>query len=347
MKIRYKPLKDLRRASRKIIDRSNTILDEYAAQGFILTLRQLYYQHVARGWLPNRQKEYKRLGKIVGDGRLCGLIDWEAIEDRTRNLKDLTHFGGPQDALQRLAGWYHTDLWANQSYRPEVWIEKDALAGVIEGVCQENDVPYFSCRGYTSLSEIWRAAERLKGHSERGQAPFIIHFGDHDPSGMDMSRDIVERIRDTFGAHLQFIRVALNMEQIEEFNPPPNPAKVTDSRYKAYLAEYGDESWELDALEPKIFRELVETQLAKLRNEKVWKKDLKAKEKVKAALGELSGRWEQLETDKATIKEQAARLAEMESARERWAAGEREATQRVAELEATLKRERAANRKKK
>lgn len=293
--------KRFNKGHRSTIARANSILDEYAAQGFILTLRQLYYQFVARGYIPNRQKSYKRLGGIVGDARLAGLIDWERLEDRTRNLAKLQHFNGAQDALNKLAGWYHVDMWAEQEWRPEVWIEKDALAGVIQGVCEENDIPYFSCRGYTSLSEMWRASLRLRHWMRQGQKPYIIHFGDHDPSGIDMSRDICDRIRKTFLSDCEFKRVALNMAQIEEYKPPPNPAKTTDSRYKAYIAEYGDESWELDALEPSKFRELVEGELEGVRDQPQWDRDTKEKARVKAQLVKVSEEWEQLESNKTRL----------------------------------------------
>ncbi len=299
-KINYVP-KRFTKGHSNTIERANAILDEYAAQGFVLTLRQLYYQFVARGFIPNRQKSYKRLGGIIGDARLAGRIDWDYLEDRSRNLSTLQHFDGPQDALDKLASWYHVDMWANQEWRPEVWIEKDALSGVIAGVCKENDVPYFSCRGYTSLSEMWRASLRLKRNMESGQKPFIIHFGDHDPSGIDMSRDITDRLRRTFMADCTFERVALNMDQVREYDPPPNPAKVTDSRYKAYLALYGDESWELDALEPTKFRKLVEGQLEGLRDQVQWDKDAKEKAKVTKQLKEIAGEWSEIPANKRKV----------------------------------------------
>jgi hypothetical protein len=225
------------------------------------------------------------------------MIDWNHLEDRTRNLRTLQHFDGVNDALSRLRDWYHVDLWQNQNYRPEVWIEKDALLGVVQGVCEENDVPHFSCRGYTSLSEVWRASLRLKGYSQQGQTPYIIHFGDHDPSGIDMSRDICDRIQQTFLATMDFERVALNMDQIELYKPPPNPAKVTDSRYKTYVAKFGDESWELDALDPKQFRILVTGQLDKLRDGKQWATDIAAKEQVRGQLAKVASYWEEMFAD--------------------------------------------------
>lgn len=301
-KIRY-VMHRFDKESLSIIERTNSILKSYAEQGFILTLRQIYYQFVAKGWLPNTQKSYSRLGGILGDARLAGYVDWESIEDRTRRLSLLQHFSGPQDALDKLKSWYHIDMWEGQEYRPEVWIEKDALTGVIAGVCNENDVPYFSCRGYTSLSEMWRASMRLRRWFEGGQKPYIIHFGDHDPSGIDMSRDIYSRLGRTFTADCEFHRVALTMDQVDEHKPPPNPAKVTDSRYKVYVQKYGDSSWELDALEPPIFRSLIEDSLKKLRNKELWNDKIAKKLEVKEQLAGLAKDWENLEPNKKRLVE--------------------------------------------
>lgn len=272
-KIRYREI-NLSAGSRALVDRCNTIIAAYQAQGFVLTLRQLYYQLVSRAVIPNKQTEYNRLGSIVNDARLAGLIDWDAIEDRTRSLRSLSHWESPASIVKACAKQFHVDMWAGQRFRPEVWIEKDALVGVIEAVCEEFDVPYFSCRGYTSQSEMWRAAMRLKAHARAGQEPIIFHFGDHDPSGKDMTRDIVDRL-DLFmsASHdqVELQRLALNMDQVRRYNPPPNPAKVTDSRFRAYVAEFGGESWELDALEPAVIAALIRTAVRKLIDFKKWK----------------------------------------------------------------------------
>src|SRR5579859_6671710 len=148
-------------ASQAMIDKANEIIAEYESQGFALTLRQLYYQFVARDLIPNNIKSYKNLGSVVNDGRLAGLIDWSHITDRTRSLKGRGHWDSPADIIEMAAKGYHIDMWARQQYRPEVWIEKDAVAGVVEDVCKELDVPYFSCRGYTSQSEMWVGGQRL------------------------------------------------------------------------------------------------------------------------------------------------------------------------------------------
>ncbi len=244
------------RASKRIINQANAILKEYSRQGYTLTLRQLYYQFITRNVFANTEANYKRLGKIVSDGRLAGLIDWAHVIDRTRFLRALPHWSCPEHIIQSAAESYHIDLWQGQKYRPEIWIEKDALVDIACKAGDPLDVPVFSCRGYPSQSEMWQAAQRLLATQNSGQYPVILHFGDHDPSGTDMSRDITDRLI-LFGVDVIFERIALNMDQIEEFHPPPNFAKSSDSRYNAYCNEYGNESWELDAIEPRTLTQLM------------------------------------------------------------------------------------------
>ncbi len=239
-----------------ILDTANDIIQEYAAQGYDMTLRQLYYQFVARDLIANRQQEYKRLGTIINDGRLAGVLPWDAIVDRTRFLRGINTVDDPGHAITRAADQYHIDLWEEQSFRIEVWIEKDALIGAIERVCNRWNVDFFSCRGNPSQSEVWGAARRLMNYSNDQQTPVILYLGDHDPTGIDITRDVRDRMTMFFEGHdlaeddLIVERIALNMDQVEEFNPPPNPTKMTDSRAKGYVELYGNESWELDALDP-------------------------------------------------------------------------------------------------
>lgn len=215
---------------------------------------------------------------------MAGLIDWTQIVDRTRNLKSQAHWRNPASLVESASRWFHLNLWDDQPVYVEVWIEKDALVGVIEGVCNRFDVPFFSCRGYTSSSEVWSAAQRLGYQLAKGKQVKVFHPGDHDPSGIDMTRDIEERLF-TFLANdyyrgmrddgepaegdsdeaVEYVdknfsveRLALHMSQIEQYEPPPNPAKMTDSRYAGYIRDYGTSSWELDALEPTVISDLIE-----------------------------------------------------------------------------------------
>ena len=130
-----------------IIDQANDIIAEYLADNLTLTVRQLYYQFVARDLIENTQREYYKLVNILTKGRLAGLIDWNAIEDRTRNLESLPNWNSPADILKAASKQYRRDLWESQDYRLEVWIEKEALAGVIANLCEALRAPYFACRG--------------------------------------------------------------------------------------------------------------------------------------------------------------------------------------------------------
>lgn len=262
--------RNFREDSLALIAIANNIIDEYAEQDFSLTLRQLYYQMVARDIILNSQKEYKRLGGIIANARLAGLIDWLAIVDRTRELRGNSHWASPRHIMRSAIKGYRIDKWAEQPCRIEVWIEKDALVGVISGICQELDIDYFSCRGYTSASEMWSAAQRLREYLDDGQDPIVLHFGDHDPSGIDMTRDIAERLALLADCPVDVQRMALNQDQIDLYGPPPNPTKLTDSRAPGYIAIHGYDSWELDALEPGTIVELISDEVHDIRDADLW-----------------------------------------------------------------------------
>lgn len=268
-------------ATLALIQHANDIIDEYREAGFVLTLRQLYYQFVARDIFANTVRNYKRLGSAINDARLAGRVDWDAIEDRTRNLTRSSTWSSPAEIVDACAEQYRRDLWGPQPRRVEVWIEKEALAGVFERPCDEFRVPFLSCRGYVSQSEMFVAASRFAKYQRAGQSVVVLHFGDHDPSGVDMSRDIVDRLR-VFGVEVEFRRLALNFEQVEQFDPPPNPAKVTDSRFATYEAQFGSESWELDALEPRVLARLVAEAVEDVVDRGLWEREL-AKEGVERA----------------------------------------------------------------
>lgn len=271
-KIEYAP-KKFSPATYDTIVTAEEIINDLGAQGYDLTLRQLYYQFVARGYIKeNTMASYKRLGSVINDARMAGLIDWDAIVDRTRNLQSNPHWDHPKDIVDSCVTQFQIEKWANQPERVEVWVEKEALIGVVAVAARRLDVPFFACRGYVSQSEMWRAGQRIIGY---GVPTTILHLGDHDPSGIDMSRDIEDRLRtfterDLLEAYPDMERLALNMDQVREHNPPPNPAKVTDSRAAKYRQEYGDESWELDALEPRLIDELITKAVLSHRDEELW-----------------------------------------------------------------------------
>ncbi len=286
-KIQYKAI-NFQQKSLDLIELINSVIDEYSTQGYELTLRQAYYQLVARGYIPNNERSYKNIGSLINDGRLAGLIDWNSITDRTRNLRSHSHWDNPQEVIYSAKYSYMLDKWMGQPNYVEVWVEKDALVDIIGQACRPLDTPYFSCRGYTSQSEMWTAAQRFIRQKNR-EARYIIHLGDHDPSGIDMTRDIQERL-EMFGADVYVKRVALTMNQVKTYNPPPNPAKITDSRCGKYIDQYGDESWELDALEPQMLTNLIKNEVTALRDDAIYQavcnKERREKEELQTVADE-------------------------------------------------------------
>jgi hypothetical protein len=283
--------KQFRAATLALIDRINGVIGEYQARGFVLTLRQLFYQLVARTIVENTPREYKRVGSIVNDARLAGLIDWDGIEDRTRNLRSSPSWGSPSGIIEDAARQYREDLWRGQRARVEVWIEKDALLGVIEGVCDEYRVPYFACRGNNSQSEAYRAGQRMRDYLDDRLAPVILHLGDHDPNGLDMTRDNRDRLRMFADQIIDVRRLALNFDQVEAYRPPPNFAKETDSRYGGYVRQFGTDCWELDALDPDVIAGLIRAEIEVLIDPMAWKAAKAEEEHNRMMLAKVSEAW--------------------------------------------------------
>ena len=150
------------------------------------------------------------------------------------------------------------------------WIEKEALVGVIEPVCERRRLPYFAARGNGSDSELYRAGKRFASQLRAGQAPLVLYLGDHDPTGIDATRDVRERLKMFARTAIEVRRVALNLDQVRTYGPPPNPAKETDSRYPAYVREFGPECWELDALDPAVIDGLIETEIDGVVDQGAW-----------------------------------------------------------------------------
>ena len=254
-----------------VVEQANTIIEEYLAQGFALTLRQLFYQFVARALLENAFKQYKRLGTIIRNARDGGLVDWDALEDRTREVNNHSFWNDPAGIISAAAESYREDLWGGQRYRPEVWIEKDALIGVIEAVCTELRVPYFSHRGNNSQTLQYQAGKRFAEYLDQGLIPLVLHLADHDPNGIDMTRDNTERLALYARAEIKVRRIALILDQVERFNPPPSFVKEGDTRTSGYRERFGtDECWELDALPPTVIADLIRTEIESLIEPNAW-----------------------------------------------------------------------------
>jgi hypothetical protein len=242
---------------------ANQIIAKYLAMGLRLTLRQLYYQFVAHHGLPNNERSYQNLGKLISEGRLAGYVDWNAIEDRGRVADVPASWTSAQALVEVALRQFRLPRWQGQPHYVELWVEKQALAGVLEPVSDRHHITLMVNKGYSSQSAMYASAQRFLSYGAKCESSVLLYLGDHDPSGEDMVRDVRDRLH-TFGVrNLRVHKVALTMAQVRHHNPPPNPAKITDSRAAKYIEEHGDESWEVDALDPNTLVQLIETEIKK------------------------------------------------------------------------------------
>jgi len=281
-----------------LIDTANGILNEYRNLGYRLSLRQLYYQLVARDYIENSVKSYKRIGNLVSDARLAGMLDWEMIEDRGRDAVIPVAWKSPAEIVRAAAQQFRVDRWQGQPCHVEVMVEKDALSGILEPVCRQMHVRFTANKGYSSSSAMYEAGKRIADARRLGKEVHIFYLGDHDPSGIDMTRDIDERLAQfARSSKIQVHRLALNYDQVELWQPPENPAKETDSRYRVYAEEFGESSWELDAVEPRTLASLAREGIQELIDVDQWNKVMSEEERMRNDLQGFALEYESREED--------------------------------------------------
>lgn len=286
-----------------LLHQMEVIIVEYQSQEIKLTLRQLYYQLVARGLIPNQVKEYQKLSCLLTDARYNGDVDWEVIEDRIRVPDIPSEWEDVLELIRSAKQSYRLPRWEDQEYYVELFTEKDALSSVLSPIATKYHISFCVNRGYTSASAIYDLSKRVIDKIEQGKKVKILYLGDHDPSGLDMVRDIKTRLTElleqgddfhSFDENVEIIPVALTKEQINKYNPPPNPAKITDPRAKWYISEYGNKSWEVDALKPEIMIKIVEDAIVELvdleKYKKIIQKEKKDMEKLEKFAKQLNKR---------------------------------------------------------
>lgn len=334
------------------------IVKEYTQQGYILTLRQLHYQFVSRNWIVNHDTAYKKLGSILDDCKYAGLVDWDAIEDRGRVPYIPYSVDSVKEALEDAHKYFRRNRQEGQANVVELWTEKDALSGILRRSTEKYHIHLVVNKGYSSSTALHNAYERAVDAMLSGKKFTVLYFGDHDPSGLDMVRDITDRLlfflsagdrlnkRDSefdklmddwyddngYNIH-DFVdkydaeelyklssetitdnkkvklydlykqlrtkfylettevftvkHIGLTMAQIKELRLPENPAKITDTRADSYIKKFGRRSWEVDALEPSILTEIVETNIAEEIDIDMYKEMLLKEEADKAQLEKL------------------------------------------------------------
>lgn len=356
MKIQFVNHLGLIPRNKQLLTKVNEIINIYSQQGYQLTLRQLYYQLVTRNIVVNNSKEYDKLNNLITKGRLLGIVDWNAIVDRTRSPK-LPYFNhNPEDAINDAYTQYRLDRQLNQKAYVELWVEKDALSAVLMRKTSHYHIHLMVNRGYSSTTAMYDSYNRILRAIEDKRKAYILYLGDHDPSGLDMVRDIYDRIvrmlanqpsgvqklidenYEEFGIdellnkwmdkiyefqemceeeykgttinysqeclayifeNFEIRHIGLTTEQVRQYNPPPNPAKMTDPRADWYVSKFGRTSWEVDALEPAVLHQIIDDNInqlidikqfnAMLEKEKVEKEILKGLPDVRNTHEEIRG----------------------------------------------------------
>jgi hypothetical protein len=217
------------------------------------TVRQVFYALTVRGAILKAEIEYQQtVVRLLGDMRKAGTIPFEWIADNTRWMRKPASFTGLESCLNNTSRFYRRDLWAAMPVYVEVWVEKDALAGVMMEETEVYDVPLMVARGYASLTFLYSAATAIRA---KGKPAYIYHFGDFDPSGQDAARDIETKLRRyASNIEIHFSRPAVTREQIQEWNLPTRPTKQSDPRAKKFGSAT---SVELDAIPARRLRDLV------------------------------------------------------------------------------------------
>lgn len=283
---------------------ANAILEDHEKQGYVLSVRGLYYKFIAQDLFPdswidpaynikegldpdtkNNKKNYMNFTKMISNGRLAGLLDWSMIVDYERETISNVHWNSPADIVKSAAQQFKTDKWEDQPYHVEVMVEKKGLKGIIGPVCKKLDVNFTLNKGYSSQTMMYEIGKRLEDKvNDEDKEIVILYIGDHDPSGLDMDRDIAERLSMFSGLEVRTDRLALTWDQIEELNPPKNPAKLTDTRAKGYISLYGLSCWELEAMEAKELDRLVTEAVESLRDPDLWDDACEKENGMKAEL---------------------------------------------------------------
>ena len=271
-------------AQTAVIDWADQVCRDYMAQGYTISIRQLYYQGVSANRFPNTEAEYKKLVKLITDARTAGLIDWDAIVDRGRFMVKGRTWDKPADSLRAAADAFQIDRWEDQPIHLICMVEKQALEGIMIPVCSKWQVPFYANKGYSSASTMYEAGKRLQSKRVDGKKIVVIYSGDMDPSGLDMGEDVSRRLRMFSTGPVEVRRIALNMKQIAQYNPPENPAKMSDSRAKAYVAQYGNSSWELDALRPDVLADLVDRNIQAVLDHSRWDRACEREEHARAKM---------------------------------------------------------------
>jgi hypothetical protein len=275
----------------KIVAMVKEITDQYDMK---LTLRQIYYRLVAKEVIPNKISQYKDLSAILVEARKNGDIDSDIFEDKTRTSKvKNTYLNSKKSVMEWYFGWmqdnmkyYSVDRWYKQQSKVFVVLEKQALESVFGQICSKLEITLIVNRGYNSFTQLKELADNMK-RANPDLPRYFLMFGDFDPTGHDIVRNFRDQITELDIAG-EYFDIAINQQQIDQYNLPPQPVKTTDSRAKKFIEDYGSGVVELDALEPHILQDLVETNVNQYFDQNIYEEAMDIQADYRAYLGKVA-----------------------------------------------------------
>ena len=276
--------KGMQKKSKELLAQVQKIIEEYDSS---LSLRQIYYRLVAAQIMSNLQKNYRKLSRLCVIGRDEGLLNEDSFVDRLREIQVPSMWANLNEYMETVRDAYRKNYWLDQPCYLEIWSEKDALRGIMAPVADKYGVPLLIVRGQVSRTAIYEAYERYKANEDK--ECLLYYFGDHDPSGLCIYRSLVERLGNfNGGLPIKFQRAGLTPEQIKTYRLPQDPAKKSDPNYKKFVAEYGDNVVELDALPPEVLKDLIEDCVVSCIDEDKWEASEAIEQQENEQLQELS-----------------------------------------------------------
>jgi len=271
-----------------VVNTVNEVLKQYDMQ---VTLRQIYYRLISDPYLlfANTRSNYNYLSKILVKAREEGEINESRIIDSTRKTIGGDYgFEGMEHFLKYIVrdflnspGTYRRKMWENQDIYPLVWVEKDALSRVVSIKANDFSVITAPSRGYSSYSYIKDIISDLP----EGKQIIVLHFGDHDPSGIDMTRDLQDRFNKYAPElNIEVQRIALTIDQVKNYKLAPNPTKLADPRSRNYVQQFGNKCWELDAIKPDVLQDIVKNVIQEQIDVGKWNETVRLVEEEKLKL---------------------------------------------------------------
>ena len=261
----------------KIVEEALEVFKQYDSA---LTLRQLYYRLVSKHLFPNTINSYKRLSRVMVKAREQGDVPVNCLEDRSRRIlgRGDTGYASAEEFLRRrIAGLkesykeFTMPMWDDQPNYVLVSLEKDALSRLVSDIANQYSVRTFPTRGYPSFTYVNRMATYIRNRL-KDKPTVVLYFGDFDPSGIDIERDLDDRLTKYDAGDFKVRRVALTKDQIEQYSLPPMPVKRSDARSEGFMESYGDQSVELDALDPNTLKLMVAQSIAGNIDLDLWRK---------------------------------------------------------------------------